>query len=102
MMALADERAIYGRCRGFTPSEEDSFCYAGYTARKIISTLKCSNALAYDLLEEMVSDEEKSKLISVCLYTFEQINKSGIRYADFIVRYTGMDLLCRVVLNDPQ
>ena len=91
MMALADERAIYGRCRGFTPSEEDSFCYAGYTARKIISTLKCSNALAYDLLEEMVSDEEKSKLISVCLYTFEQINKSGIRYADFIVRYTGMD-----------
>ena len=90
-MALADERAIYGRCRGFTPSEEDSFCYAGYTARKIISTLKCSNALAYDLLEEMVSDEEKSKLISVCLYTFEQINKSGIRYADFIVRYTGMD-----------
>lgn len=59
-MALADERAIYGRCRGFTPSEEDSFCYAGYTARKIISTLKCSNALAYDLLERKWSRMRKN------------------------------------------
>ena len=90
-MALADERAIYGRCRGFTPNEEDSFCYAGYTARKIISTLKCSNALAYDLLEEMVSNEDKARWLTVVLLKFKQINEAGIQYADFLVRYTGMD-----------